>query len=241
MHENFDHIFAHAKVSGGIVVYCEHRKNKNNNYNAKIKQKPYGHIITSGAHGTECSMRMKTTESGVDDCTSITKSIVDNASHKNQNCTPRRICLELKQELDKKYSTWIGVSDMQVMNRVNHLRYQPLGKDALLRIEEPNAGKTKDYKFWFLQFNMAAPNPDANEFERIDRFGNLELFLLLHGKPEMCADGIFFCMPFLFKQVAVMMACDAQYISNVLILNVLVVGKNTKINSLPFFSTYLHF
>ena len=69
---------------------------------------------------------------------------------KNNHWNPRRVWLELKQKLDKKSSIWIGMSNMQVMNEFKHIRYQAIGKDVLHLIEQPHAGKMKDYKFWFL-------------------------------------------------------------------------------------------
>ena len=117
-------------------------------------------------------MEFKITGSGVDDHASAMKSMVDNVVHSNPNWDPHRVMLEAKKELGKLSSTWIGMSDTQDMSRAKHARCQSLGKDAFRLMEEPHAGKMKDSKFWFLQLSMVAPNPDANELERVASFGS---------------------------------------------------------------------
>ena len=96
-----------------------------------------------------------------DDCTNTVNTIVDNLAEKNPNSTPRRVWMELKK-IDKQSSTWIGMAEMKVMSTVKHIRCQALDKYVFRMIEQSHEGKTKDSKFWFLQFNMSVINQYAN-------------------------------------------------------------------------------
>ena len=80
--------------------------------------------------------------------------------------------VEVNQELDNISSTWTGTSDMHVMSRVKHVHCKSLDKDVLRLIEESNARKMKDSKFWFLQFKMVASNLNENGLEYIINVGN---------------------------------------------------------------------
>ena len=121
-------------------------------------------------------------------------TILDDLAEKNPNWTPRRVWTKLKK-IDKKSSTWIGMTEMQVMSRVKHIRCQALDKYVFRMIEQPHARKMKDSKCWFLQFNMSVINQDANELYRFFCFGNPELFPLLRRNSEIHVDETFFCTP----------------------------------------------
>ena len=158
--------------------------------------------------------------------------MVDELAIQNLSWTPRQVWLKIKNMLDlKSNGSWIGKNDCEVMNRVKHMRHVMVGKDAFRMIEQPHVGKIKDSDSWFLQFNMTAVNPDANELERLTGFGNPELFYLFKGNTHIHADGTFFCVPHPFKQVVVIMVYDEQTELHVPVLHALATGEQHAIVS----------
>ena len=136
--------------------------------------------------------------------------IADKQALSNMSMVTNMVWQEVKADSDKRSKSWIGMTDLEVLNRMKHIRHKVRGKDIFRKIEQPHVSKMKDSHFWFLRFNMTLIDPETNELHRMIGFGNPELFPLLNGKVHLCVDGTFLCVPHLLSQIIALMTHDVQ-------------------------------
>ena len=136
-----------------------------------------------------------------------------------------RIYKEVKAILDKKYSSWYGLTDLQIMNRVRNIRKEVAAVDIHYASEQPHIGMMKDLDDWFMQVNYTVANRKTYKLNRITVYGNPYLFGLLKGSVHLHLDAIFFCCPKGYEQMLVVMVFDEWTETYVDVLYILMSGK----------------
>ena len=223
-----------------ILYNCRYNRQKSDNCTCKIKiHKCDGRLIETGKHDLSCSLKSGI-KSPLVDLTNIesspSKNPAVNFSHMMReraeflalddiSKTPKEIWLQIVEEMNKEKKTWKGLSDNQIKNVVKNRRAEATGGDIFREMEKPKYAMVKDSNFWFMQFNIALPDPSTNKLHRIMGYGNPSLFGLLHGKVQLFIDGTFKIVPHPFYQCLIIMVYDVQTQVYVPIMFILMTGK----------------
>ena len=83
----------------------------------------------AGVHGNYCAQEVSQTDDKVGDCNNDMLEIVDKQALSNVTMTAKMVWQAVKADLDKRSKSWIGMTDLEVLNRVTHIRCQTHGRD----------------------------------------------------------------------------------------------------------------
>ena len=202
-------------------------------------------VHESGTHDVECKIKTKNNKEALQDLTnaynnnrksvgidytSYLKKRVDKMAVENNLFHPKEIWSKISKKMNKRSTTWRGLTDNQVMSRVRNVRLQIQGSDWLWSIENSELARMRNsYKF-FLQFNCTIAD-DTNEqttIERIIGFGNPYLFYYLSNAKSVYIDATFLIAPKPFYQCLVIMIFEKTLQVYLPILYILMTNKSQK-------------
>ena len=87
----------------------------------------------------------------MNDCRKEMMKLVEKYALDNLSTFPRNIWDLVSSQRNKKYGTYSGASDRQVVNKVRNSRYEHSGRDIATKIEDETYSLCKDSTLYFLR------------------------------------------------------------------------------------------
>ena len=81
----------------------------------------------------------------------------------NLGLNPKSIWQNVSDEMNRKYLTWNGITDCQVINLVKNTRTKAGGGDVFRTLEKPPMNMVKNLDQFFLQFNLSLADSDTKK------------------------------------------------------------------------------
>ena len=152
---------------------------------------------------------------------------VDNLAIETLGLQSAVIWKKVSAERSFKSKTWKGMTDNQVINKVNNIHRKSYGGDALRDLEQPSTGMVQNSNYWLFKFSCAITGNETNKLKRIVGLGNPVILGSLVGKEvQLYIDGAFKIVPDTFYQCLKIMAFDETLGVYVHVLYILMTAKN---------------
>ena len=153
-----------------VTYWCSNCKSSKSKCSYKIKVDFFGKVVhESGSHDVECKIKNKGSVQALQDLTnahnnnpksegidytSYMKKRVDELALENIHLFPKDIWGIISKDMNKKFTTWRGLTDNQVTSRVRNVRAQLQGSDLLRNIENSELARMKNSNNFF--YNLIA-------------------------------------------------------------------------------------
>ena len=159
----------HRKYLGkkSCTFWCAHNHSRDSPCTFKIKIIRLGVIIDqSGKHHETCIMKAEISRSALgftedldqqDLTINVTKRLLNRAEElalKNLSMPPKKLYLQVLQEIKEKHTVFKGASIHKNINRIKNARSKLNGSDMYRTIEMDHLSKIKNSNLFFLQFNV---------------------------------------------------------------------------------------
>ena len=170
MHDGYS--FNRKNDGKKVVQYnCINNRGKHPVCSAQISiLKIDGSIVEKGDRGNICAQKIRN-GNPLKDVTNVDFSQemmerFDELAIETLGLQPAAIWKKFSAEITVKSRTWKGMTDNQVINRVNNICRKYYGGDALCVLEQPSAGMVQNSNYWFLQFSCAITDNETNKLEK---------------------------------------------------------------------------
>ena len=144
------------------TYWCANNHSKESLCKAKIKICPKGNVMkTFGNHNKSCYIKQESTrkamgfvnETDKENCPpDLTQKMLKMAEHialQNMSMPPKKIHLQVLQDMEMKYNVFRGASNTKIINRIKNTRKRMNGHDIFRTIESENLSKMKNSNLFF--------------------------------------------------------------------------------------------